>query len=249
MVFRIILAIVEVIALLWSLKSGFLISLLQNVPYIGIVADLFAGFLGFSSSGVILPSQPFIEEFIKALIFVLLYAVLDPLVKFLCRIVIGKHSYHRDIKEAIDRMIVAFLSSILTAIITSLFMEYVYLSLMNWASSFIPWIQYLVSLLSVSVVLVIAFFLFKQTVGVFFLWILTKFIIPTALKILTVEFMVIFLYLLLNLPNMMENVATLVILCIGILCCVGSVFGISVYDHKIDNYWKPGKHGRSSPLL
>lgn len=246
MVFRIFLLIFEIFFVFWSLKSDFWIKLLQNVPYIGVVADAISGLTGFSSAGLAFPSQPFSEEILKALIFTCSYPILELAVKCFCGIIIGKHSYHRDLKEAIDGMIVSFLSSILTAIVTSLFMEYVYLALTNWASSFIPWLKYLISFLSVSSVLAIAFLLFGQGVLVFFMWILTKFLIPTALKIISVEILVILLHLLLNIPSMMESVTTIVIMCIGIACCLGAIFGVSIYDRRIDDYWRPGKHGSGS---
>lgn len=244
MVWRMILVIAEVLVFLWSMKSGFWLSMLQNVPYIGVVADILCNYLGFTGSGMNFPStQPFSEEFVKALIFTCSYALLEPPVRGLCRIVIGKHSYHRDLKEAVDRMFLALISSVLCAMVTSLFMEYVYLAAINWAAGFIPWLKYAISFASLSVVLLIGFFIFGQTALLFFLWILTKFIIPTVLKVLSVEFMVVLLYLLLNIPNMMENMATLVILCIGICCCLGAIFGVSLYDRRIDDYWSPGRHG------
>lgn len=248
MVFRIILTLVEILVFLWSLKSGFWINLMQNVPYIDFVADTLAGVMGFSSSGISFPSQPFSEEIIKVLIFTCAYPLLEILVKSLCQVVIGKHDQHANIKAAVDRMILTFLSSILTAIVTALFMEYVYLALANWAASFIPWLKYLVTFLSLSVVLVIAFFLFGEGVLVFFLWILTKFIIPTTFKILSVESLVVIFYLFLNVPGVTDSVGEIVILCFGIACLLGGFCGLSVYDHKVDDYWGTGKHRKRTFL-
>lgn len=245
MVWRIILLIAEVVFFLWSLKSDLWLGLLQNVPYIGTVADIIENYLGVTGLVPSFAAYPsFMEEFIKAVIFTGVYSLLNPLIKSICSIHIGKHSYHLAFKQAVDRTVVAVISSVLCAMVTSLFMEYIYNQLLSLAASYAAWLQWLVSILSLSAILVVAFFVFGQTVLMFFFWVLTKHIIPTALKILSVEIFVVLMFCLLNIPGIMDDMMTLTIMCGGILCCIGAVFGTAVYDDRIDDYWRSGKHAR-----
>jgi hypothetical protein len=242
MLWRILILIIEVLAFLFLMKSSFWLSALQNVPFIGVVADVVGSLFGINGAALGFPQfQSFPEEFLKALIFTCLFAILNPLINTICKITIGKHSYNLPFKKAVDSMVLGFISNMACIILTTFIMGYIGLFQQN--NSFIaPWLSWVISLGGLTGIIAVAFFLFRQPVMLFLLWLFGKFIIPTVLKIITVEFLAIWVFLILNIPGMMEDVGTLVLMVIGIGLCMGSLFGISVYDDKIDDYWKPGKH-------
>lgn len=248
MVTTIIIGLIEVIAVLLILKSGWILSFLENVPFIGVIGDVVGALFGLKNQNPLPPgSAHFAEEFLKAILFIIIYYILDNCMNALFHT--GKHGYEpprfSSGKHARSRfpLVKGFLVSIASAIFTCLIMEVVYSKVQGFLAGYAIWFKALLSVGFIGLLVVLFLFL-KAPFHWFCVWLVGKIIFPTVVKILAVLFAVISLYYLLNIPGMFDQVGTIVILLFGIGCCIGSVFGVELFESKFDDQWDSSRNSR-----
>ncbi len=227
----VLFTIVEISLVLICLKSGWLISLMSSLPWIDNVADLVEGYFGITGTGILpLGEQVFAENLLKSLICALLFRVIGKLVSYFLDI--AKREQCSDFRRAATAPLKMISIPILTAIATAFIMEMVYKKLINFFSDYSLGIRILLAVIT-AFLLIGGFFIMKMLVWEYCLWVLLTIIVPGVIKILAVEFMVIFLYYLLNIPGMLEQVGSISVILVGMLCCVCSLIGAGFFEDRI----------------
>lgn len=88
--------------------------------------------------------------------------------------------------------------------------------------------------------LVILFFVIHTGILTFLLWVLVRVLISSSVKFLAIEIFLMYIYYFLNIPGIFEQTGSMVIMIIGIVCCLGAVCGSVVVDNKIDDRLERG---------
>lgn len=243
MVFSIFLLIIEAVSLLWVLKSGWLLNFLQNVPFIDWVAGVVSNYFGLPL--VITPAgttNMFLLEVVNTFLFLGCFAVLEQVLSSLFRI--GKHEKFDNIKSVIYtpvKIIAVYYFSALGAMLGVVFLKDLLQRVFPGGT-----VLNIVIIIAIIVVLVLISFGFLGiSIVAYCGWILGKIIFPTVVKLICMEYIVVFLYYLLNVPGIFEQTGTLVIMLIGIGCCIGAIFGANAVGNKTENLiWGGGKHAK-----
>lgn len=244
MIQTVVIAVIEIFVVLWCLKSGLLLSFMENVPFIGYVSEAIGSYLGFTGVNPMPPSHVFfMENMVKALIFLCIFNLIEKPMSAVCTSGIGKHEKYREIKLSVRGCFAKLLVNVASAALTALAMEYLYNQLGNALAGYEVWVKCIWGAGLVGI-LVILFLFLQAPLWAFCIWLVGKIIFPSVIKILCVEFLVIFLYYFLNIPGMFEQTGTMAIMIIGILCCIGSVFGIEMYESKWDSEWESSRNAK-----
>lgn len=221
-----------VIVSLVIFKSGWLLEFLDNFPFIDNVVGLVKGYLGVSS-GTPLPAagKAFFEELLKSIVFLTVFAVISKAAQSL--FYIGKHEKISDFSRWFSRPLKWIASNFLSAVITGLLVGYVSDCLQQVWNLSTFWMAG-VSLLVLVPVMFLAFLFLGKTVTEFVVQMAVGVIFASVVKLVAVEFIIVFLYMFLNIPGVFTEAGTLVIMLIGILCCLGSIVGAELLGSKFD---------------
>lgn len=221
-----------VIASLVIFKSGWLLNFLGNFPFINNIVDLVTGYFGVSS-GTSLPvaGKAFFEELLKSIIFLTVFAVVSKAAHSLIHI--GKHEKASGFSRVFAVPLEWIAGNFLSAVITGLLVGYVSDCVRQVWNLSVFWMAG-VSLLILVPLLLIAFLVLGKTVAEFAVMMAAGIILPSVVKLIAVEFVIVFLYLFLNIPGVFTEAGTLVIMLIGIFCCLGSIVGAELLGSKFD---------------
>ena len=243
MIFSIFLLIIEVCLLLWILKTGWLLSFLQNVPFIDWVAGVVSNYFGFPA--VVTPAgttNMFLLEILNTFLFLGCFSVLEQILSSAFRV--GKHEKYNNIKSvfyAPVKIIAVYYFSALGATVGVNILK-------NLLQRVFPngtFLNIFVVLVIIAAVIVISFLVMGIPIIFYCGWVIGKIIFPTVVKLVCMEYIVVFLYYLLNLPGMLEQTGTIVIMLIGIGCCIGRIFGADAVGKKTENWiWSRGRHAK-----
>ena len=235
--------IVEVILVvclfLYCLYSGFFISILANTPFLGLIVEVFQKYFGVTSTG--LPTfstgQVFAMEICKTILYLIIFYIMSMIARELTNV--GKHELYSSFKKIflfpVSIFIKYFLSALITAMITGFVMDF----LQDWIAS-----QTVLSILLFIVLTVLlltaGFFLMADSLVQYVLWVLVNVIGASVLRLVAIEALIVYAYFILNVPGAFEGVGTIIIAVIGIVVCIGSMFGTEFFED-----WVPvgdGKH-------
>lgn len=214
--------VIEILILILVLKSGWMIGMMQNVPFMDLVVNTVSGYWGTIQQTLPSTGSFFLSELLQALVYMIIFKIISDLSRQLFHI--GKHAkasafeiMFSPIMEFITRY---FISAVLTAYILQLFEKYVLASFQT--STFVLGS---VSAAVIIVFCIIAFFLFRLTIVNFFLCLLGYVIFPTVIQLIAIEFVIVFCYYLFNVPGIFEQAGSIVIIMFGISCCIGALIG------------------------
>lgn len=228
MINLIVTGILVVIALI-IFKSGWLLTFLDNFPFIDNVVSLVTGYLGVTSGTAAGAGTAFFNELLKSIIFLSVFAVVSKVMHSILHI--GKHEE----ASALSRFFAVPLEWIgrtfLSAVVTGLLMEFVNEYLKQALSLSMFWLAGL-STLTVVLSVLLAFIFLGKTLTEFAVMMTFGVIFPAVVKLVAVEFIIIFLYVLLNVPGVFTAAGTMVFTLIGIACCLGCILGAEILGSK-----------------
>ena len=213
--------VIEIIILLMVLKSGWMLDMLQNVPFMDLVVNIVSRYWGTLHQTLPSSGKFFLSELLQALIYIIIFKIISELCHQLFHI--GKHArvsaFEIMFSPVMEFITKYFVFAVITAYLLQLFQTYVLNTFKNniLAGS--------LSAIIVTAFCVITFFLFKLSLSGFFMCILGYVIFPSVVQLISIEFIVTFCYYMLNTPGIFEQAGTLVIIIFGISCCIGAVIG------------------------
>ena len=225
--------IVEVILVvgifLYCLYSGFFISILANTPFIGQVVEVFQNYFGVTSSGLpaISTGQVFAMEICKTILYLIIFYFMSIAAEQLASV--GRHELYSSFKKIflfpVSIFIKYFLSALITTMITSFVMDF----LKDWMAS--QTILSIVLFIVVTLLLLAAgFFLMGDNLVQYVMWVLVNVIGASVLRLVAIEALVVYAYFILNVPGAFDGVGSVVIAIIGIVICIGSMFGTEFFE-------------------
>ncbi len=233
---------IMILITLFLFKSGWLLQFLDNVPFISNVVSFVNGMLGLATGAIPQGTgKIFFTEFFKSLVYLIIFSMVDKISNQLLDIGVGRREKNSFIIELIAHPMRATASAFFSALFTCFVVE-----LINpYIGQFFNQSKLLV--LGVSTVTIIgliclAFFFLRKPMVEFALYMFGV-IFSSVVKLVAMEFIIVLLYYLLNIPGVLDNVGTLVIIVIGLACCVGSIFGAEFLGND-DLYKKKGKHAK-----
>lgn len=233
---------IMIIITLFLFKSGWLLQFLDNVPFISNVTAFVNGLLGLAP-GTVMPGTGtvFLTEFLKSLIYLIIFSVVDKFSRILLDIGVGKREKNPFLIELIAHPLKtvasAFFSALFTCFVIELLNPYIegIFNLSNWLALGVSTVTFVLFMC-------LAFFLLGKPFAEFMSYIAGAVIFSSVVKLISMEFIIVFLYYLLNVPEIFDSVGTLVILVIGISCCIGSIAGAEMLGKDELYKVKKSKH-------
>lgn len=227
-----IVTLIMLISILFILKSGFLLKFLDNIPFIGNVANLVDIILKTGSSvSIAAASQAFTAELLKSITYLVIFAVVDKVLGACFKV--GKHEkisgFGRAMRTLLGKVFMVFISALITALIVE--------SIQNGLGQLLGWSQTVIAGISATTsigLVILAFFIVGKELSVFLINIVVGSVLVSTVKVVAMEFFIIFTYIMLNVPGVFEDTATIVIMLVGISCCIGAVLGVDFIGAKLD---------------
>ena len=152
----------------------------------------------------------------------------------------SKHEEYRDIKRIIYKPLKDFAAQYFS-IIAALFVTNIYEKTIFDIFGNNMWVQIPLVILIAGAALVMCFVLLKMPFIYYIGWVLVKIVLLSVLKLLAIEFFMVFAYLILNVPGVLDQVGTGGIIIIGMMMCIFSVFGINIFEMRFDDSYYNGK--------
>ena len=241
MIWIIIEVLAAVIIFMVCLQNGIFIEMLSNIPFIGQVVDAFEGYFGVTAQ-IAQPqptSQIFALEIFKTIVFLIIFYFVGYFTDYVCNV--GKHEYYADIKKIFLKPISIFLKYFLSALITA----YITTMVINKILSLLggkPILSVIIFFVLAALLVMAGFFLMADSLVQYVRWVVVNVILGSVLRLVAIEIFIVYVYFLLNVPGMLEGIGSIIVMIIGIMACVGVMFGTEFFED-----WVPvegGKHYR-----
>lgn len=230
---NLIVIMIMVILSLFIFKSGWLLTFLDKVPFIDNVVTLVTGY-GNVTAGVAPPAtaKVFFDEFFKSFIYLSVFALVSKGMQAAMKV--GKHEKISSFSLLLRAPVVGIASTFFSVVITTLLIESVN-AYLNQVLSVSKYLVAGLSTLMLVLVILVAFIMLGKTLMQFLLQLVVGIVLPATVKLVAVEFIVVFLYVMLNVPGALDAAGTIVIMVTGILFCLGSIVGAEFLGSKFDD--------------
>lgn len=215
------------ICLLFLFKSGWMLVVLKNLPFIDDVIQVVSNFWGGNSWNGALSAvfsalgKSFKEEIAKTIVTLLVFSIIDKITHS-C-LYIGKHEEATAASRVISEGLEVLVANFFSLVITSLLVETI--------NPLLPDFSNLLSLLLLGVSLPLAaglaFLVCKilsRSFSDLIKYIVINILCVSGFKMILIEASIVFLYLVLNAPGVADTIATVLLVIASIACMMGSVF-------------------------
>lgn len=239
MITRFIVFGIEILVILFALKSGFIFPILESIDYPfydfcwGLVEKTFPG-------GAHTGSSVGQDLWIQMAI-LLLYLLVYPLCERVSRMFfyVGRHEIITA-RQALVSNVIGILSPIIMAAIVVGFSQNLIIRFFNSVLTghfLLSIMKYLIMIIIVILLILVLFKIIAVPLLPFLFWLVSRVFFSSAIKYLSVELFFMFMYQILNIDGMMDMAGTMVIMLIGMGLCISSVcLSTFVIDRRSDDY-------------
>ena len=214
---------IEILTVMIVLKAGFLFPVLESIdfPFYDFCWTVVERMTGSSLKPASASSVA--SGWLEGTVTLLLYLCLFPLV---CKCTeqmfyIGKHLRISAAERLFTQVMHVLTNLFVTALAVGLAQTFILKKIYSLLSG-VPALKTLLSIGLILAMLVILFF------------------ISSSVKFLAIEIFLMYVYYFLNIPGIFEQTGSIIIMIIGILCCLGAVCGSVVVDNRIDDRLERG---------
>ena len=232
---------IEILTVMIVLKAGFLFPVLESIdfPFYDFCWTVVERMTGSSLKPASASSVA--SGWLEGTVTLLLYLCLFPLV---CKCTeqmfyLGKHLRISAAERLFTQVMHVLTNLFVTALAVGLAQTFILKKIYSLLSG-VPALKTLLSIGLILAMLVILFFVIHTGILMFFLWVLVRVLISSSVKFLAIEIFLMYVYYFLNIPGIFEQTGSIIIMIIGILCCLGAVCGSVVVDNRIDDRLERG---------
>lgn len=239
MITRFIVFGIEILAILFALKSGFIFPLLESIDYPfydfcwGLVEKVFPGG---ANSGSSVGKDLWIQ-----VVILFLYLLIYPLCERVSRMFfhVGRHEYITARQALISNVLGILSPLIMAAFVVGLSQNLIigFLDSVLNGNLFLLIMKVIIMIVIPVLLVIVLFKLMAAPLAPFLFWMTARVFFSSAIKYISVELFFMFTYQILNIRGMMDMAGTLVIILIGMGLCIGSVcMSTFVIDRRSDDY-------------
>lgn len=231
MLTMIIMTVIGIVAILLILKSGWLFHFISNVPFFDKVLNVVSGYFNQTTGNTTINNSAgdVLTNVLEGLVFCIIFTLL---VKFISSCLKeGRRenisTFKRIIRAPFEKFAAIFFTAVFTSVLVELLIRYVF----QLFQSHRVFLNILITIIIIAV-LVLGYFVVGLSAVAYALWVLGVAIFPSIVNLIAVEFIIVFAYYLLNIPGMLEQVGSMSIMIIGIICCIGAMFGADFFSDR-----------------
>ena len=239
MITRFIVFGIEILVILFALKSGFIFPILESIDY--PFYDFCWGLVEKTIPGGAHPGNSVGQDLWIQMAILLLYLLVYPLCERVSRTIfyVGRHEYITARQALISNVLGILSPIIMAAIVVGLSQNLIIRFFFFFFSGHIllSIMKYLIMIIIVVLLVIVLFKIIAVPLVLFLFWLVSRVFFSSAIKYLSVELFFMFMYQILNIDGMMDMAGTMVIMLIGMGLCISSVcLSTFVIDRRSDDY-------------